>query len=258
MNEQQKLQSTKNYALFTMSADNRAIEINRRKELKASMERYGFLPGFPLMCRKDSGKLIIVDGQHRFMLAQKLGIAVWYTVTDQDVDVAVVNAAQRGWNIAAYVNRYARGGNEHYIKLIQFAKTHAMPIGSAAGALVGHSTASNAAKEIKDGAFEIRNWEYAALVARMYNAIRKARKECATAQVLNAISAICHIPKFDHERMEKNIMRRADMLRRFNNRDACLLMLEEIYNDQAHAKKRRPIAFESKQALTARTLIINK
>lgn len=247
-----KIQTTRNYALFTISTENREIEINKRGDLVKSMKAYGYLQAYPMLCKRDGGKLVIVDGQHRFMIAQELELPVSYVIEERDLDVAVINAGQRTWNIAAYVNRFIAKGLGEYAKLREFAELHGMPLGMAAGVLIGNNTAANAHDAIKAGTFKVTDWRFASMVARVFTAVRHAAKECATAQTLNAISAICTIGDVDVDRLCKNIERRADMLRRFNNRDACLDMFEAIYNDQAHAKYRRPLAFDARNVLAER------
>lgn len=255
MKDTQRTQCTKNYNLFTVSPDNRAVELGRRKDLRKSMELYGFLPGFPILCRRVNGKLVIIDGQHRFGIAQELGLPVWYSVEDRAVDVAIINASQRGWNVADYVNRHAVAGNKHYVELIEFAALHHMPLSFAAGALFGHCNSQNVMVSLKDGTYKIRDWEYASRVAIIFGAVRNANKECATSHALFAISALCRIEGIDDQRMIKAIAKRADMLRRFNNRDACLSMFEAIYNDGLNSKNRRALAFEAHQALDARNSV---
>jgi len=250
-----KIQTTRNYALFTVSKENREIEVNKRGDLVKSMKEYGYLGAYPMLCRREGGKLVIVDGQHRFMIAQELGLPVSYVIEDRDVDVAVINAGQRTWNIAAYVNRFIAKGLGEYAKLREFAELHGMPLGMAAGVLIGNNTAANAHDAIKVGTFKVTDWHFASMVARVFTTVRRAAKECATAQTLSAISAICTIGDVDIERLCKNIERRADMLRRFNNRDACLDMFEAIYNDQAHAKNRRPLAFDACNILAERRYV---
>jgi hypothetical protein len=246
------IHTTKNYSLFTLSKDNRKIEISRRGKLVKSMKAYCFLQGFPVMCKRDGEKLVIIDGQHRFMIAQELGLPIYYTVEKCSVDVAVINAAQQAWNLTAYVNRYIAQGNNEYEKLREFAELHKLPLHAASAILIGHNTGTNASVSIKNGTFRITDWVFATHVARVFSAVREAAKECATAQSLRAVAAICTIHDIDHDRLIKNIMRRADMLRRYNNRDACLDMFEAIYNDASHSKNKRPIAFEANKILSER------
>lgn len=247
-----KIQTTKNYSLFTVSKDNRKIEIGKRSDLVKSMKAYGFLQGFPMMCKREGGKLVIVDGQHRFMIAQELGLPVSYTVEDRNVDVAIINAGQKAWDISAYVNRYIAKGSKEYEKLLEFAEMHKLPLAAASVILVGQNAPGNTTTSIKNGTFKITNWLFATHVARVFSALREAARECATAPTLWAISAICTIPDIDLDRLIKHIKRRSDMLRRYNNRDACLDMFEAIYNDSMHSKNKRPIAFEANKVLSER------
>lgn len=69
---------TTDYSAFVKDADNREVRLMTRKRLLDSMKKYGCMSEFPIVvteCR-DTGKLIIKDGQHRFESAKRLGLPV--------------------------------------------------------------------------------------------------------------------------------------------------------------------------------------
>ena len=86
-----RIEETADYALFTSGKGNRPVKAGGRRALRDSMARYGWLPAFPMMVRRDSGMLVIIDGQHRFAIAQELGIPARYVVDNREVDVALIN-----------------------------------------------------------------------------------------------------------------------------------------------------------------------
>lgn len=80
------LQSTKDYSLFEVHSYN--YDAVRTKLLEQSMREHGFDPGLPMRCvRTESDKLLITHGSHRFHVAYKLGIEVWYIVSLGEVAV---------------------------------------------------------------------------------------------------------------------------------------------------------------------------
>ena len=51
--------------------------------LLASFQEHGFMPCRPILCQKNSdGKMLIINGHHRFALAKKLKLPVYYIVTE--------------------------------------------------------------------------------------------------------------------------------------------------------------------------------
>ena len=44
------------------------------------MAEHGFVPFFPLFCRREGGKIIVVDGQARLALAEEMELPVYYVI----------------------------------------------------------------------------------------------------------------------------------------------------------------------------------
>ena len=103
-----------------------------RSSLVNSMKQYGFL-GSILMIKTSviNGveKLYIIDGQHRFLAAQFLGIPITANVIETNKSkeeliylISTLNSTGIKWKIEDYINAYASLSNENYVKLIQVAK----------------------------------------------------------------------------------------------------------------------------------------
>jgi ParB-like chromosome segregation protein Spo0J len=81
-----KLQTTKDYDLFDLNEFNRPLHKDR--SLENSMKEYGFMPSSPLQVAKNpNGKLKIIKGHHRFSIARKLGLNIWYVVDGSCTDI---------------------------------------------------------------------------------------------------------------------------------------------------------------------------
>lgn len=252
MNESQKIQTTKNYALFTLSAENRSLNIRRWGSLRESLIKYGFISAYPMVCKRIKGALIVIDGQHRFMIAQSLQIPVFYVVSDDEADVAEINSSAKRWSFEDYVNRYAKKGNEHYVSLREFSSRHDIPVSISAGLLFnnsGNGGSSNYSEQIKDGTYTVKNLPYAERCARIFNAFREFSRDCSSSVLLRALAAACRVPEFDDDRMLKAIPKRPDFIKRYSNRDSYLDMLEKIYNDQLRDENRIPLRFRAEQVL---------
>lgn len=225
-----KVTATKNYRLFQRSADNRALATSKHKRLIESMKQYGFLPEFPIVVKRESGYLIVKDGQHRLDIAETLSLPVFYTEQSCDWDVAIVNSTPQNWKPIDYAQRYASQGNKHYQEGIDFMTAHRLPIGIAFSLLAGTTTFSNTQRAFLDGSYRIKDREWADSVAAIYGPFSSASKECRNARFIEACMAICRVDGFDAQRLLQGLKRCQDKLASFSTRDAYLDMLESIYN----------------------------
>ena len=110
---------TKNYSMFSYSANNREVKASHVEKIKQSMQLYGFVEGKPILCTKSG---IIIDGQHRYEAAKILGIEIVYEYIYGDVDKQMVelNSTQNNWTLSDYINSYANQNIDCYRKLLKF------------------------------------------------------------------------------------------------------------------------------------------
>jgi len=223
--------STKNYRLFVMSGENRALDLGKRRKLKESMQQYGFLRCFPLVCvRDEAGHLILKDGQHRLAIAEELNLTVHYIVEDVDFDVAVVNSTAKTWTVRDYAEKFAANGVKAYIEGIAFAEKHHIPITTAFTLLSGTTTFHNVRESFHDGTFKIRDRDWADIVAATYSAITGMSRNCRNNRFMDACMAAGRVEGFDANRLIHGAERCRDKLASYSTRDAYLQMMEDIYN----------------------------
>jgi len=257
MNESNRINTTKNYALFSISEDNRAINIKRRKTLRESMTKHGFLPAYPIVCSRTEKGLVIKDGQHRYTIARELGLPIHYVVSADVCDIADINAAQKPWGITDYANRFAKSNNADYIELLEFSEETGIPISLSATILFGHAKYGNFNEIFKQGGFKIREREYANKCARIVMSVRDQSKSAANPMLIYSVAAACRVEGFKEEKMIAAIKRRSDLLKPYANREACLDMLEKIYNHHSSVNA-LPLKFEAEKALRERNVAKNK
>ena len=250
--EKAKLSATKDYRLFDISDDNRNIDLAHRKALRESLRKYGWIPAYPMDVQRRGTKLVIVDGQHRFRMAQELNISVWYVITESKHDVADVNAAQKSWSIRNYAERYAKKGIKDYEQVLTFAADHNIGINVATGLLYGHADARNVSQQFKAGTYKVRDVQHANKCARIFEAVRHENQPAANMFCMAAIQLIVRVLNFDENRMIKGIARRGDLLRHLPTREAYLDVLQEIYNDRFSNTNRIPLRFEAENILAKR------
>ena len=236
--------------------DNRPVDLRHRRDLHQSMEEYGFLWNYPLMCRRlDNGKLLILDGQHRQAVAQKLGLGVAYTLVEHDVNVAALNTTQRPWKTQDYLDRYAAAGNPHYIELKEFCDQHGLSVSNGLSMLCGVSSPHHLMPTFRSGEFVVRNREFADRVARLFKVLQGLwvdGRPINSSYFVMALIQACYIPDFDDERLIRVARRRPDMMRHYGTTDGFLHMLEEMYNFGRPAESHVSLTIEVRKQVNAR------
>ena len=225
------VKSTKNYKLFTRSNDNRPTDVKRRKRLLESMQIYGFLPCYPIVCFRDQqGRLVVKDGQHRLTIAAELGLEIWYIIVQVDFDVALVNCTVDKWKPRDYAAVWVEKGKEDYQRGLDFAESHKLPVGTSFALLAGTVSFSNIQVAFKAGSFKVKDEEWADAVARIYKPTCKASADVRNARFLEACMGVCRVKEFSEQRFLANVKKCQHLLASYSNRDAYLTMMEEIYN----------------------------
>ena len=226
-----KLQVTKNYRLFKRSVSNRPIDEKKHRRLKVSMETYGFLDAFPIVCSRNGDKQLEVrDGQHRLLFAESLNLPVYYIVTEQEFRIADVNSTAKTWVLADYAKNYAENGSDDYRELIEFHESYGMPFGTCAAMLAGTVSFTNINEAFITGTFQINDREWAHRVATVYKPLTLIDKRLRSSRLIEACMAACRVEWFDIKRMLQNAERCREKLVPYSTRDAYLDMLEDVYN----------------------------
>lgn len=121
---------TTNYSKFLFSKENREIKTKTVVAIKESMKKFGFIPGRPVLITKE---WTIIDGQHRFLAARDLNIAVEFEVLEGDhIDKMIhLNSTQSNWTLEDYVNSYAQQNIDCYRKLLKFKEKYDLNLSSA-------------------------------------------------------------------------------------------------------------------------------
>lgn len=230
MSKKPQLRNTTNYGMFRRNDANRPVDPRHLKKLRQSMALYGWIPAFPMMVRSDATGRVILDGEHRFTIAQELDLTVWYVEVSGDYNVPKINEGAVHWSSVDYGTSYAEQNVRDYAEVIAFASEYSMPITDAAAILGGTCTFGNVSKSWKEGTYTIRDRAYARKVAYVYDALRNIKREAADKSLRLALMAACRVQDFDADRMIRKARQYPDGLQKFATRDAALTMIETIYN----------------------------
>lgn len=250
----QVISATKNYRLFAFSADNRPRNDKKHRKLFRSMQRYGFLRSFPVVCHRDaSGAIIVKDGQHRLMFAEELNLTVYYTVEAVDFDIAVINSTAKVWSLVDYAEKHAAHGLAAYAEGLQFANRFKLPIGTAFGLLAGTTSFSNIQNSFEDGTFQVKDMAWAESVAFLSNSLAAVSRDLSNKRVVEACMACCRVPGFDVHRLLAGAKRHPEALKPYSTRDGYLDMFETIYN--FGRKQLVPLKIHALQAMRDRAAV---
>jgi hypothetical protein len=242
---------TRDYKKFRADSSNRSINLSSLKKIIASMARHGWLAPYPLHVVPRNGALYIIDGQHRFRAAERLGISILYVICDDDEDlfVADINIAQSPWNVRDYVTSYANRGNPHYLKLLDFSEKYRLPLGVSGKLIMNSFSDSGAyAKSIRRGDLQVASSDLAEIVARLIEALRKLGVAFASNRsFIDALMRACSVPAFCQQTFLDRVKSCPGNLTLEPTTEHFLDAIELTYNYRASAAKRIPLKFLAMQ-----------
>jgi hypothetical protein len=243
-----------NYNLFTRCTENRPIDLTKHAKLVASMEKNGFFWFCPIIVSRESdGTLLILEGQHRFTIAESLGLPIYYVIADVEFDIAELNCTAKVWTLADYAHKHASAGRTDYREGIDFAREHRIPIGRAFALLAGTTTFNNVQEEFVAGDYKITDREWAGAVVDLFGKLCDLAPRLRTETFIGACMAVCRIPGFDPARLVKAARRHREKLVSYGTRDGYLNMLESLYNKTRAADV--PLRHEALQAMKSRAAV---
>lgn len=251
-NEKRTITATTNYRLFTVSDENRPRDAKRHKRLRDSMQKYGFLASFPVVCVRDkTGALVVKDGQHRLMFAEELGLPVYYIVESVDFDVAEINSTPKVWSLVDYARKFAAHGAQSYTEGLEFADRFRLPIGTAFALLAGTTSFGNIGEAFIAGKFKIKDRAWAESVAILYGGLIAISRSMVTKRCIDACMAVCRVEGFDPQRLIHGAQRNREALVSYSTRDGYLDMMESVYN--FGRRQLFPLKINAIQAMRERT-----
>jgi len=224
------LRKTRDYKRFEIHDHNR--DVGNFRFLEQSMRDNGFDPGFPVRCVNSGKKLRITAGHHRFHVAQKLGLPIWYVVSDCDTDLFGAERGNRQWNVQDYTTAYASAGHKGAKAIERYCKNTGIPLGCAIALVGGQSASSgNKAESLKDGSFEIGNMAHANAVADIVLfltdlGIGFARNN----KFVKAISRCLWVPCFDVDTFKRKAKTHLLTLEKCRTIDDYMILIDGIYN----------------------------
>lgn len=230
-----KIESETRHDRFVLDERNRNVNTGKVTRLKEALKKKNLLSVFPLVVRKDGGKLVILDGQHRYTAARELGLRVYYTTTTKMSieDVANVNMQQSKWKARDYVESYATQGKEAYVTLLEFHNRTRLSMTVCAGLLSGDFTFGVGGlpqKKLAGGDLEVKDKRIA---EEIYDHICEFDSLCDFSRSRSFVAAIAKAmmcPSYNPREMVRKAKVFGRRWRRYGSVEDNLNMIEEAYN----------------------------
>jgi hypothetical protein len=251
---------TKEYSIFGYLVGNRPVDITgpNGKKLMASLKKNGWLKSRPAITCKFGSKYLIIDGQHKILIAEQLKIPVVFEVLDISIEEAKSLMVElqfgKSWAIENYVNKYSQEGNGEFLFVANYAKQNAISLSCAANMLYGQlPTSNNVCDYLKDGTYKVKDVAYANKVLSIFKLFRNYKEIKGHSNLLLACGKLAHLKEFDIDRFAKKLQHHSYLVRNAHSSQDFLLMIEEIYNRQSNNKVN--IAFLTEQVIKSRHII---
>jgi hypothetical protein len=249
-----KLLSTTDYSIFETAHTNR--NIGNTKKLEASFRKHGFIPAYPLHVIKAEGKLVIKAGHHRFTIASKLGLPVWYIVSNDNITITEAEDATNKWSIADFAISHQRVGDKNYMDVIEYHERTGIAIGMCISMLGGEMASSgNKRTSFKEGTYKTCPNQYHAntiemLVLTLKSAGIKWATDCKVIQSLSRIVSAGHA---DIDQLKKRIVSNSAFIVKKQNLEQYMDLWQEIYNRNSKGQ-RLQLVFLTNETIKERLL----
>lgn len=190
---------TYNYELFEFYHFNREVRQSKVRELAKVIKDYSICP---IQVKKgSSGKLFIIDGQHRLHAAKRTGNPIFYRIIDADPSCIADMQVSSKWNIIDWVNYYCSHRMEDYVTLRKLFDEHNVSMTALIAMLTlknsgkdKYSISTNANDKIRKGTFKITTLKFAnKILAQMNDYPKDIRNNLYFIRALIRANTACEI-----------------------------------------------------------------
>jgi hypothetical protein len=224
---------TSNYKLFNFSTLNRVPK--HYSKILESIKKNDLTKFNPILVTLLDDKMLIVDGQNRFLACKSLGKPIYFILTENVniYDAPQLNSASKNWSVIDYVNYYAKIGNDNYRILLDISEKYDISLSTLIR--IG-TTKVKPINAIKDGTFTLsktRNlYEFSQHVSDLREYISFGKK-----YVFIEALAVCYFnEKYDSKRMIKKMLLGSGLIHDQPTRFLMRKEIEKLYNYNSSKK----------------------
>jgi hypothetical protein len=244
-----------NYSRFELLEFNR--DVHKTRHLEMSMIKHGWIDAYPahVVRNHKTGKLQIKAGHHRFIVAQRLRIAVKYVECRDEATIHELERSTTPWKLRDYLISYVRLGKVAYDRVLQYHQETGINLGACVSMLAGESAGSNNwHKQFKDGTYRLGDPIHATIVGEIVICCKRSGFPHACAKLfIEALSKIAWSEGFSPATLKKKISHYVEHMKKQPSKQAYIEMLDSIYN--RGSQKKIPLAFLAEEAARKRSAV---
>ena len=250
-----KLLSTTDYSIFEAAPNNR--DVKNTKKLEASFRKHGFIPAYPLHVSRIDGKLIVKAGHHRLTVATKLGLPVYYVISNDSLSIAEETVSTTPWTIKDFAISHERAGGKDYSDVMEYHERTGIAIGMCIAMLGGEMAAGgNKITAFKRGDYKTcPNQHHAKTIEMLVLSLKGVGIKWATdCKVVQSLSRIVSAGHADISQLQKRITTNAAFIVKKQNMEQYMELWQEIYNRNSKGKKTQ-LTFLTNETIKERQLL---
>lgn len=235
------IQVTTDYLQFKLMAGNRPIDYNHVKRLKRSMQADPHLfPSNPIQVNEH---MYIIDGQHRRLAAQELGVPVYYIVSKGATldETRVLNVTQRRWTLLDFAKSYADSGRQDYMDFLRIHEQYPKIAPSILRVYLAGGQRHQLDVDFRRGEFQINDLEQAKRnIEKLNDVITKTHTPINTPMANALLDLMTNNEDFNFERFMQKLDRESarELYKPGSSIKSCLRSIEDVYNFQSKAMTR--------------------
>jgi hypothetical protein len=225
------MESTKDYSIFKDFTSNREVDHKHVNKLVASIGEKNLLHANPIIVDKF---MRVIDGQHRLAAAEKLGVEIFYIVSDVDrKDISVLNSNQKNWKALDYINFYMLEKVPSFISLAGMLNKYP-DMGYSAILSLCSSEGRRNMNELKNGFVDVENIALATEICEyckyLFNELGEKYRFVLDSRFPIAVLKAWSAENFQPEKLTEKIMAAPREFVQCHTVKQYLEMIEEIYN----------------------------
>jgi len=227
---------TSDYAKFTLINGNRVIRMRKVENLIESIEQKNLLSCYPIVVTSD---MHIIDGQHRYVAAAKLGLPIWYVVVVGKINlhvIALVNNEQNAWTMRDYLHMYQSLGLNQYKSFAGYIDNFGLSVSTGILLWLGQCNSTDK-RTFKAGDFTNSGYNKAREVASAISDLQENIPHCKAYKFCLAFLDVLTHPDYNHKQMLRKLSITGTFPRCAQASDY-IRELERVYNFKSHDKVR--------------------
>lgn len=229
------VQKTTDYSRFRFDARNRTPDPEYVDRLAAAIEKKNLLHLFPIVVARD---MTIIDGQHRTMAAQKLGVPVYWIASEE---MTVLDAGElefKHWENKDFLAFYCAQRKADYVTLREFWKKYDFLTLMTAAKLCNYESATKNTANFRRGLYKANDVSFGVKVAEaLLDFKRWGKPFYRQSEFVYAISNLMGNVHYDHSIMMARMEGASTKLVKCADTESYIALINEIYNFRARSNR---------------------